>query len=898
MTSNQDPSTAPGAVIKTLLLTDLVGSTKIVETLGDAAAAGVWSRHDRLARDLLARHDGLEIDKSDGFLALFDRPIDAVRFALAYHDELSEFSRDGRVRLSTRVGIHLGEVLLRKNTPADIARGAKPVEVEGLAKPTVARLMSLAQSHQTLMTRSAFDLARRAAVGSDSTLEQASWLDHGPFLFKGVKDAVEVCEVGRAGFAPLTRPPNSDKVTRAIAPQEEDTLGWRPATSLMVPGRRGWWLERKIGEGGFGEVWLARHEKTRDVRAFKFCFQSERLRTLKRELTLFRLLKEKLGDRPDIARLWEVRLDEAPYYLEMEYTAGGSLLEWAERQGGIARVPVLVRLRIAAQVARALAAAHSAGVLHKDVKPGNILIHESPDGEAQARLTDFGIGQLLDAEALRGAQITATGMDAVSAMTDLGSRTGTRLYTAPELLAGAAPNVQTDIYALGVVLYQMAVGDLNRPLAQGWEDGIEDELVREDIAVCVAGSSDTRLKNADELVQRLESLDQRRRERGERRRQADRELRGRARRARLRLVTTVSTLIAAVAGVGYWRWHSAHRSEQLATVQGFIGDGVRHTEAGRWDAAEGAFARARGVPVANANAFFQHARMKFLKFNSEAGRGDERLLTEADELSRKGLALDPSNANGLNYHAIILKKLGRNDEALNAFQQVVRLQPDYFPAWVNLGTMHALTGELEQAASCLQKSTDLAAADSNPDRRTYGAEAWRNLASLQCHRGLLDDARRNIDEALRRNPDDAGAAFLRAVVRLQSSAPDQTEDALDDAKFADRQAGGADALAKRVLALTCLQLERWDEAVTHANAALRLGDLAVINHLILANARARLGLGDEARDNLAVAESTWPEELRAPGGFVASAPKGVLWFDNADSLIALRDEARRGLGIK
>ena len=74
-----------GAAVKTLLLSDLVGSTGLVERLGDERAFEVFGRHDRVARDLLAEYGGREIDKTDGFLHLFDRPIDAVRYAQAYH---------------------------------------------------------------------------------------------------------------------------------------------------------------------------------------------------------------------------------------------------------------------------------------------------------------------------------------------------------------------------------------------------------------------------------------------------------------------------------------------------------------------------------------------------------------------------------------------------------------------------------------------------------------------------------------------------------------------------------------------------------------------------------------------------------------------------------------------
>jgi serine/threonine-protein kinase len=103
-------------------------------------------------------------------------------------------------------------------------------------------------------------------------------------------------------------------------------------------------MESKLGEGGFGEVWLARHAKTGEQRVFKFCFEAEHLRSLRREVTLFRLLKEELGERHDIARVLDWSFDEPPYYLESEYATGGSLIEWEDEQGGIDQVPLPRRL--------------------------------------------------------------------------------------------------------------------------------------------------------------------------------------------------------------------------------------------------------------------------------------------------------------------------------------------------------------------------------------------------------------------------------------------------------------------------------------------------------------------------------------------------------------------------
>ena len=197
--------------IRTLLLTDFVDSTAFVEAVGDRRASDVFGQHDRLARDLLAAHGGREIDKTDGFLLVFRRPVEAVEFALNYHEALAELTSELGVALKARVAIHLGEVQLRANAPEDVKRGAKPVELEGLAKPTVARMMTLAAGGQTLLSDSAFEMARRASVGNSTLNEGVRWLNHGPYQVKGVEEAIQIYEVGRVASAPLSAPLKSDK---------------------------------------------------------------------------------------------------------------------------------------------------------------------------------------------------------------------------------------------------------------------------------------------------------------------------------------------------------------------------------------------------------------------------------------------------------------------------------------------------------------------------------------------------------------------------------------------------------------------------------------------------------------------------------------------------------------
>lgn len=202
-------------VLRTLLICDLAESTALVETLGDRRAAELMRRHDRLSRDLLQRCGGREIDKTDGFLLLFDRPILAVAFALEYQRRLKELGAAESISLQARIGIHVGEIVLWENEAADTAHGAKPVEVEGLVKPVAARLMGIARPGQILLSGIAHTLALRASseLGPGYDLR---WRAHGNYRFKGVGDPVPVFEVGEERVASFKAPAWSGKAHREI----------------------------------------------------------------------------------------------------------------------------------------------------------------------------------------------------------------------------------------------------------------------------------------------------------------------------------------------------------------------------------------------------------------------------------------------------------------------------------------------------------------------------------------------------------------------------------------------------------------------------------------------------------------------------------------------------------
>ena len=211
-----EPHPAPAPLLRAVVVCDLADSTQLTARLGDLESADFVQRLDRLARDLVYRHRGREIDKSDGFLLLFERPIQAVAFALDYQRMLRELGKTQALPLAARIGIHVGDVILWENAPADVARGAKPVEVEGLAKPVAARLMNLALPGQILLSPIAWTLAQRAQTELMVEHAPPQWREHGRYLFKGVAEPLRVYEVGEMGVAPLKRPAWSGKAHREV----------------------------------------------------------------------------------------------------------------------------------------------------------------------------------------------------------------------------------------------------------------------------------------------------------------------------------------------------------------------------------------------------------------------------------------------------------------------------------------------------------------------------------------------------------------------------------------------------------------------------------------------------------------------------------------------------------
>lgn len=365
---------------------------------------------------------------------------------------------------------------------------------------------------------------------------------------------------------------------RLLAPVQsgEDEAGGIAApvfvAGAVVPQRPNWRFVRRLGRGGHGEVWLVEQAKTREPRVFKYAADGAALAGLKREITLSRLLHDALGPRPDLVRVLDWNLDEPPPFIETDYADGGSLEQWCAPRIAAGELPLEQRIILAADIAEALAAAHSVGVLHKDLKPANVLVQQRTDGTAQIRLADFGSGRVLDDVALERLRITRLGFG-TSELADGSS--GTPFYLAPELLAGRTPSLGADVFALGVILYQLVIGDFQRPLLPGWEREVDDALLREDIAAAAEQDTQRRLGSAAELARRLRELPQRReaaaaaqRREAEWQRLRERERRRRERRPWLTAVAAVLLVASVLTALMAWRASTARReAERRASAQ-------------------------------------------------------------------------------------------------------------------------------------------------------------------------------------------------------------------------------------------------------------------------------------------------------------------------------------------
>lgn len=246
---------------------------------------------------------------------------------------------------------------------------------------------------------------------------------------------------------------------REQAPTDSQRAGQAPASAFKpgdpVPNLEMWILERRLGGGGFGEVWLARHPR-KGVAAVKFCTDpTARHKLVTHEKAVVARVMKHSGDHPNIVPLLECNLTGDIPWLMYEFVEGGTLAESLTRWAALSPPQRLGRaVRVLYTLAGALGKFHKLKppLVHRDMKPHNVLMAGNTP-----RITDFGVG---------GAAVESGRSDKVEdgsvmlQVPDILRNAASSRYAPPEQQFGSLPSPRDDVFALGIVAYQLIRADL------------------------------------------------------------------------------------------------------------------------------------------------------------------------------------------------------------------------------------------------------------------------------------------------------------------------------------------------------------------------------------------------------------------------------------------------------
>ncbi len=381
----------------TVLFTDVVGSTSFFERNGDTAGLVMIHRHDELAARAIQEQDGRVIKTiGDSAMAEFPDPASAVRAAVEIERQFLKLNLTlpEDQRVEVRIGVHTG-VGFRKGD-----------DLFGDVVNVTARVVKRTAPAQILISRAVYE-----AVSKEADLH-CRWLSK--FTIDGRTEKEDIFEV----------------VWTDVDAYRD--MQDRLAASSHIPPR--YEVISQIGTGGTGIVYKVRDLETSEIVALKIlkpeiASDPDVQENFKRELCLARKITHK-----NVCRIHEFNRLNGTTYTSMELVEGESLLSRLNRSGAL---PLSEALAIARQICAGLREAHEQGIVHRDLKPGNIML----DRGGNVKIMDFGIARMIQ----RDGPMT-------------GTIVGTPAYMAPEQAELKPISSSTDIYALGLLLYEMITG--------------------------------------------------------------------------------------------------------------------------------------------------------------------------------------------------------------------------------------------------------------------------------------------------------------------------------------------------------------------------------------------------------------------------------------------------------
>ena len=637
-----------------------------------------------------------------------------------------------------------------------------------------------------------------------------------------------------------------------------------------------------LGSGGMGEVFLAEDVRLGRQVALKLLPEEmaqspERLARLDREARTLARLRH-----PAIVTLYEIEEHEGRSFLVMELVEGQSLDRLIPENG----LPPARILELAIPVADALVAAHEAGVIHRDLKPGNVLV----GADGTVKVCDFGLASLRPDE--------TTPEESTATFTKSGIVVGTLPYMAPEQLRGVRHDARSDLFSFGVMLYEMAVGE--RPFQGESRIDLASEILHHEppsasdlrpelpadlgriVSHCLQKDPDRRYQTAKGLRSELLELSEGLRTGGAGR--SRRELRRERRGGRVAAILA-ALLVAAALGLVVWSTAEPEASKgsalddprarallEQATTYERRGDSRRDLEH-----AEGVLRRALGLEPENP---YLEARLAALLSRVQAqypreGRSEEieslatsALARDADlapawvarsqlamlsgeweraeAAARRAIAIDQSLTSAYGLLGEALLALGRTDQAVAEATKALAIEDE--EVWGRLGLAKVLlkAGRYNEAAAQYEKVLDIA---------PHSPNARSNLGYVYVVTGRELEAVPLLRDALREHPDDAIATNLGYALynlgRYEAAAEAFTEahELMPDSPSHERNlADTYEALGNEE------EMRRWlEQALEDYDRALRSGGAQP--HLLAerAVAAAKLGRIEEARRNVSSA---------------------------------------------
>ncbi|MEX2315720.1 MAG: protein kinase [Pirellulales bacterium] len=475
------------AELKTFLFTDIVGSVDLKRQMpghSDAERDQAFIEHilmphrERIERQLAANGGRVVSTAGDGHFLVFADTILAARWAvgiqLTHRDDPIRGPQGGSV--AVRSSIHLGIPQIDPHDPDNFV--GKPVDY-------AARLCDYATGGQILVSRSV------VAVLEDAGMDGVSFYRHGQRELKGIGQ-VEIHELVYENKGPRKmRPQPRASLSRqwtvlpatmgltefrgsSAKPQATDIAS--PATDVMPVRLGNYEMEKRLGSGGMGDVYRARHVQFGRLRAVKVIRQHfvdsghrEVIRRFYQEIKAVGALEH-----PNIV----VAIDssaptDSVHYLVMEYIDGIGADALVAQHGPL---PVAEACEIARQAARGLAYIHQHGMVHRDIKPSNLMLTVVPAGEygsggvasatpsdeqAVVKILDLGLALLVDDDQQRLTLMDNRAM-------------GTAMYMSPEQWKTTSVDIRADIYSLGCTLYHLLAG--KPPF---WESDLRPEKAHE-----------------------------------------------------------------------------------------------------------------------------------------------------------------------------------------------------------------------------------------------------------------------------------------------------------------------------------------------------------------------------------------------------------------------------------